>query len=245
MRVFIIIALMVATSYGQTIHKFGHAPKFSAAAGEVTIWDAADSDSASLNYTYDWPTGAGISNIVSSSTSDVTTITIEGLDANTNMLTQSVVLNGATPVALTQPMHRVFRAYNSGSTNLVGNITIYSGANVYGLVGAASQQTEMALYTVPLNFKAKMKGMYFSIARGIGTAADYDLFLYKREAGGVFRLQHRATIDEAINGQYLIKFEKPLEFAEGTDIELRATTTGADRSIAAGFEIELEKIRYY
>lgn len=68
-----------------------------------------------------------IDTIVSTNAGDTQNVKIEGHTISGGLLTfsvQTVTLNGTTPVTLTTPLARCTRAYNDGSTNFAGDITI-------------------------------------------------------------------------------------------------------------------------
>jgi hypothetical protein len=238
---------------GQTfIHKFGNAPSFATGNGIVTIWDAADG-SGSAQYQYNYSSTADIDSISSSNAGDTQDIEIQGLDANYNLVTQTVTLNGQTTVILPTPLIRVFRMFNDNSTTLAGNVFLYTNgtattggvpnvtANIRAGIEVPNNQTLMAIYTVPAGKTAYMRDWYAATAAG-NKSATYKVILKARNFGKVFRTKHVSSISDVAVNTYQHKYEEPEVFAEKTDIEmtvelLSTGVTGA--SISAGFDLVL------
>lgn len=112
-----------------------------------------------------WPsfvTGNDITSLISTSTNDAETITLEGHTVSggvTTFVVQSKALNGQTAVALDTPLFRVTRMYNASTTNLEGNVAAYEGgattggkpdtdSTVHALITAGEQQTQKASTTI-------------------------------------------------------------------------------------------------
>lgn len=109
------------------------------------------------------PTSAGVATVVSDSAEDdldeatppgtgVYTIVVEGLDANFLEVSETVTMQGTTPVNTTQTFRRINRAYcvddGTGLSN-AGNITISVGGNTQAYIEANEGQTHLAMGTVP------------------------------------------------------------------------------------------------
>jgi hypothetical protein len=233
------------------IHKFGNAPDFDFADNPVTVWDGAnDADVNVMQYVYS--TTNAIDSISSSSTSDVIAIEIQGLDADLNIVVQTNTLAGQTRVALTTPLYRVFRCRNIGATSIVGHFYCYENtalsagtpvdtSMIRAAIDDGNNQTEMAVYTIPMGKTGYMRDWYASIAGGNKTS-NYIMELYARPPGQVFQLKHKWAIADNGTSMFQHKFEEPEVFTEGTDIELRVSATAANvtaSSISAGFDIVL------
>jgi hypothetical protein len=107
------------------------------------------------------PTAASVLSLVSDSTADVATsgtggwtVTIEGLDVNYVEISETLSLNGTTPVAGSLSFFRVNRAFvitaGSGEVN-AGNLSVSISGAVQGYVEATEGQSHQVLYTVPAN----------------------------------------------------------------------------------------------
>ena len=203
--------------------KFG----YSTAAGTTieTIWD----HTGLYVYHLDYGASAKAIDIVSSSASDTAvTITVQGLDADGVLQTVTKTLTGTTAVTTTETWSRVFRAYNSSSTNLVGAVTITETAEVAKIlakVSASDQQTLMAVYTIPLGYT----GYLFQGTANIGSGKEAVITYTTRANGGVFRTQEKLPIYQAI-----IEASRPFQRIPAlTDIEVRAAATQTGNVIGA------------
>lgn len=234
------------------VHKFGNAYDFDQADTEVTVWDGADDGTAWENMRYDYSTTAAIDSISSSSTNDTLAILVQGLDANTNLVTQTVTLNGQTRVALSTNLWRVFRAYNDNGTLAVGHVVIYENtaltagvptdkSKIRAIIHPEAQQTEMAIYTVPAGKTAYLRQGYAGTA-GASKTSNYIVRFYARQPGGVFRLQNRASLSDTGTSFFVRPYVDPPGFPAGTDLEVTVEMTasgGTAAAIAAGFDLVL------
>ena len=121
--------------------------------GFESIWEGSNA--------YPWPTAAATLSVVSASANDASggtgarTVEIQGLDSSWNLLTETITMNGLTPVVTTGSFLRVFRARVVTAGSLKSNaaeITMSSGGTTlayitYDTIGMG--QTLMALYTIP------------------------------------------------------------------------------------------------
>jgi len=224
------------------IAKFGRNTSVASGVQEV-IWDQSDA-----SYTY--MTSASTLYISSSNNGDDQTYEVQGLDANWGIQIVDVTLNGQTPVALSEAWIRVFRAKNLNGTNSSGDVYIADDNTVSGGVPTVAttikakvligtNQTNMAIYTIPANHKGYLADWYASLLRASGTAAlaaDCDLF--RRSEGGVFRSTHPIGIQNTGQGIHHYAWPYPLELAAKTDIEVPAQPT-ASADVSAGFTVLL------
>ena len=210
------------------IDKFGYLP--TATTSFKTVWDGDN--------VYTYPSSATTMNVVSSvgATDDAIQITIEGLDSDYNVITETVTLGGdsAGGTATTQEFLRVYRAYVANGTSVTGNITIQQDGVVYAKIQPAYQQTLMAVYTIPKGKIGYLVSGNISVEKNQPVVAQ----LMARRVGGVLRAQ---GIVSTFGVPFQRKWELPPVLPEKTDIEIRAKA-GATTSIAAGFEILLEKL---
>ena len=134
------------------VSKFGYNPT-TGSGGFESIWEGSNA--------YPWPTSAQTLSVVSASANDASggtgarTLEIQGLDSSWNVLTETITMNGTTPVVTTRSFLRVFRARVVTAGTLGTNaaqITISGGGTAlayisYDTIGMG--QTLMAVYTVP------------------------------------------------------------------------------------------------
>ena len=213
------------------VHKFG-ANTAPANGQEETVWDGSN--------LYPWSTwDAGADNVyLKSSVSGDTGITvfIQGLDENYALQSEVVTLDGTdstTAVASQNTYTRLFRMYNTSSTDATGDISAHyaSGSGtVVAQINVSQGQTLMAVYTVPAGHCALLCEYDFS-----GSAhAPITSRLMVRPFGNVFRNQHQAA---TYGGQYHKEFKVPLKITEKSDIDIRVTSGTGASNIASTFEL--------
>lgn len=208
------------------LFKFGYNPAISNS--EETIWDAGG--------LYAYPSSAVVMTATSASgaTDSGVVVTIQGLDADYLEVSEEVTLDGSGTATTTQTFFRVYRAFVSGSTAPVGNITITNTAVTYAQITAGENQTLMGVFTVPAG-----KTLYINqgtATHGTGTSGGVFMtvrFLL-RQNGGVFRT---AVKIDVVESELLFPFAYPLKIEEKTDVEVRAVCNKAqDNAISATFE---------
>ena len=141
-----------------------------------TIWDGGG--------LYTYLTSAGVLTVTSSDNDDAAsgtgarTVTIEGLDANYNQVSETLTVGGS---AGSVEFFRVFRAFvaTSGSSGTnEGTISIAQGATTLAQIrvagGTGLSQTFMAIYTVPADYTGYIYQWDLSTAK-----SDGDVFLEK------------------------------------------------------------------
>jgi len=238
-----------------TVQKFGNAPDFDTDDGQITVWDGA-SDSPDIDVMqYVYSVTADIDSVISSDTGDLQDVEIQGLGASSNLVVQTVTLNGQTRVALATNLYRVFRVKNVGTSNFTGDVSCYvtnaptSGgiptdtSLIRAHVQDGNNQTEMAIYTVPADKEVVIHGLYWYSA-GANKSSTYVCTLWARPPGGVFQLKWKGAFNDDIQSGLFHPFKTGLYFDEGTDIELRvesiASPAIAGAAISGGFEIEMK-----
>ena len=203
-----------------------------------TIWDGGG--------LYTYLTSAGVLTVTSSDNDDAAsgtgarTVTVEGLDANYNQVSETLTVGGS---AGSVEFFRVFRAFvaTSGSSGTnEGTISISQGATTLAqirTVGSPTStglgQTFMAIYTVPAEYTGYIYQWDLSTAK-----SDGDVFLVKRghNDNGTWRSQDvMHTNQNSIERNY--KF--PLKIEEKSDIEVRAYSAINNMKCAATFCILL------
>jgi hypothetical protein len=208
------------------IDKFGYLP--TATTSYKTIWDGDN--------VYTYPSAATTMNVVSSAgaTDNGIAITIQGLDADYNQVTETVTLgdDSAGGTATTTEFLRVFRAFVANGTNITGNVTIQQDSVVYAKIFAEMQQTLMAVYTIPAGKRGYLVAANISVEKNQPVIAK----LMVRKPGNVLRVQ---GIVSTFGVPFQRVWQLPPVIDEKSDIEIRAKA-GATTSIAAGFEIVLE-----
>lgn len=237
------------------VHKFGNAPDFDTSDGDVTIWGAAEDGAAWELMQYIYSTAADIDSISSSNGADNQEITIQGLDTNYELVSQTITLAGQARVPLSTNLIRVFRAFNNSSTAFAGHVIIYENTTLAGgipvdntkirlVIDPIHQQTLMAVYTIPAGYTGYMRDWYAATA-GASKNSNYSITLRAREFGKVFRTKHFSALSDNGTSAYIHKYEEPEIFHEKTDIEMRAAALAVGAtgvSISAGFDIVLVEL---
>jgi len=199
--------------------------------------------------TYTYPATATVMKISSSSASDTSagtgarTISIAGLDANYNEISETVILNGQTEVNTVNSYLRISRMFvataGSGATAVgtiyagTGTVTAGVPANIFGMIAINANQTQMAFWTVPAGYTLYLMGVFYT--SGNATANAWTNFqLIQRPLGGVFRQQ--SSTRTAGSGDFVLDFHTPISFAEKTDIEIRAVASAGASNVSAEFE---------
>jgi hypothetical protein len=123
---------------------------------QIPLWENASA--------YTFPGSAVVMTLASSSASDTAVkILISGLDANYNMISETVTLNGTTGVNTTNSYLRI----NSLITtlgNAVGTVTAKNGGTTYAQINIGFGRSLMSIYTVP-------NGYDFYLARVAGNSS--------------------------------------------------------------------------
>lgn len=135
-----------------------------------------------------FPSERELVEVVSSSANDTAagtgcrTVFISGLDSNFEIQTETVTLNGTTPVDSVGTYARLNRAYcvTSGSGNKnAGDITIRhttTTANVFAQIIAGDGQTEVGCYTVPAGYTGYLKHYRYSMFDSTANRATISFF---------------------------------------------------------------------
>ena len=199
--------------------------------------------------TYAYPASATVMKISSSSANDAAagtgarTISISGLDANYNEISETVTLNGQTEVNTVNSYLRIFNMFvvtaGSGATAAgtiyAGTGTVTSGvpATVYATIVITANQTQMAFWTVPAGYTLYLNGVYYSSANSTANASTNFQFT-ERPLNGVFVIQSSTRTPG--NGDFVLDLHTPLAFPEKTDIEIRAVASAGSSNVSAEFE---------
>jgi hypothetical protein len=223
----------------KTLFKFGNNSDINGTL--ETIW--------SQGGIYAYPAAATVMKVSSSDANDdaagtgARTVTVSGLDANYNEVSETVELDGQTEVLTTTQFIRVNRAFvvtagsggTAAGTIYVGTGTVTAGvpATIYAVITLGDNQTTMAVWTVPAGYTLYITGGTFSAASN--NAAQYVLGEFViRPFGGVFRLAADITVNSNV---FRYDWEVPLAIPEKTDIEARAIAlSGTNFYVTASFE---------
>ena len=231
-------------AYHYSIYKFGNNP--AVANSLATIWQQGG--------LYSYLSAATVLKVSSSSTDDTSagtgarTVELFGLDGDYNEISEVVTLNGQTEVNSTQSYLRInrmiVRSGGSGGANAgviyagTGTVTTGVPANIYATInGDGSNQTLMALWTVPAGYTAYL--MQYDVSNGTtsNTPAVCKLSLVARPFGEVFQIKDVKSLTTGMHIENTLIV--PVKFTEKTDIEARAisSSNSVTFDISAAFEI--------
>jgi hypothetical protein len=219
------------------LHKFG----FNAAVGnaEEIIWTAGN------GYTY--LTTAEKLKVSSDGVEDdvggdgALTVTLEGLDSNWDLISDTVIMTGAVAVETNVAFLRVFRAYVAtagvSETN-EGLISINDNADLVTMaeIAIGRGQTQMAMWTVPADHELFLYQLNAAESANKKTI----IRLYAKDnavANSAWRLQDETVVNL---GDSTRIYKIPLKFTEKTDIEIRGVAANPSGIVNAGFQAYYE-----
>jgi len=175
------------------------------------------------------------------------TVVVQGLDANYNEVTETVTLNGQTPVTMTASLLRVnyvlVGTTGSGNTAAgdiyIGTGTVTAGvpATAYDIIKFDYNNTTTGSYTVPAGYTAYVSQGLFSAGQSTGSSPVQGRLLTR----GVDNIRRTAAITTVNNGVANYVFEYPLAIPEKTTVEATAVGTANNNSVSSMFILLLVK----
>ena len=186
-------------------------------------------------------TAAAVVEAVSSSAADdagtpgtgARTIKISGLDANWNEISETIALDGTTPVVTTLEFLRVnFAEVMTAGTGLTnaGDITLRNAGagNTQRFIPTGRGYTEAAIYSVPAGHTFLLDGWYVTARDAAGTSsADIDVRVRHNANNGAEHVEWSIVVDKTFAPSFMI----PHPFPEKSDIEFRVTAVGANNTV--------------
>ena len=193
---------------------------------------------------YPWMTGATSLEILSASAADAAagtgarSVVIVGLNAAYAVVTQTVTLNGVTPVAIPTSLFRINNAYiisaGSGQVN-AGDITIRdAGAGTTRAVLPLGFGTvRQSQYTVPAGFTLALSSLSYGIVRP-DSSRDVAVSGYVGfPTLGIYQIYAEISIG---SNPFGINLLAPFPIGEKTDFGLRCTSVSATNTqLSAGW----------
>jgi hypothetical protein len=217
------------------VNKFGQSPAIGA--GE-DIWDGGDA--------YVWPSSAAAPAMVSTDADDnssggatgAKSVTIEGVDASYNYQTETRATHatdGTISVSFTNSFLRVFHAYvataGSSLTN-EGNITISIGAADGAMILASNGRSQMAVYTVPVDYRYAHLPSWYADVQG-GGAGVMDLQLQFKEFGGAWQVLDTMSLAGDSYPSMLKNYPLWYQIAARADVRVRVAAISSGTPVAA------------
>ena len=224
------------------VHKFGHNLAIDTDSDPETIW--------SVGGLYVFPSSADTLKIISNDVDDngtgttgALTIKVQGLDANYDAIEEDFTLNGQTAVTSNKEFLRVNRAFvtSAGSSEYnEGVITINNSDDTLTLatIPAEHGQTQMAVYTIPRNYKGYLTSFSGAIKKATPSTAIILEMIFRENS--VKRVKQNIAIDTTGSTSFVKHFKCPLSIEEKTDIYVNAKEVSANNSgVFSNFSIIL------
>jgi len=213
------------------VHKFGFNPLVNEL--EETIWDVGG--------IYAYPSSAAKMTATSTdgANDEDVQVTIQGLDADYNPLSETVALDG-TGVGETNGFFlRVFRAFIEGSQQPSGTVNITNSSTTYARISLGENQTLMTVWTVPAGYTA------YLLQKDVTCLTEANnkfgtIRLITRKPGGVFRTHDKFAVH---NAHTEISYSIPLPLAEKTDIEVRAIGSSSNSALHVSAALDIVYIK--
>lgn len=191
-----------------TVNIYGYQP--AVATAFIPVWENA------TDYTY--PVVATKMHLAGTA-GDTATILIVGLDANYVQISETLALNGATPVTTVNTYLRIngMQVATGSATNPSGVVTLkdLTDTTIYAQINAGVGRTQAAIYTVPAGYT------FFLSRIDVNTSLNGNNFATYRNKtvspNGVVQLTQQAPF--AIN--YHTQRVMPRPFLQKTDIQLQ------------------------
>jgi hypothetical protein len=212
---------------------YGHTPiqifGFSTTVGSTAqgpLWEGLTSSGG----TYAYPSSASQLTLVSSSASDTTALSvqIQGLDANFNILNETIALNGTTPVTTVNSFFRINAMVITNGTN-VGTITAKIGSTLYAQINPTIGSTQMSIYTVPAGYDFYLYYVQGDANIGFTSSAYLTFQEYNKEnLTGHVNILNQSTFVQT----FQFPFACPVKHAEKTDIQFQVKASTGTNTIA-------------
>lgn len=224
-------------SYHSVVNIFGYQPALTAIAAPTTapiaVWENAAA--------YVFPTSASTMTLATTQSADAgLTITINGLDLNYNIISESITFTsgnytGATTVKSYLRINNMFVSSDvtSPGTLNTGLITLKSGGVTYAQIAIGSGKSQMSIYTVPNNytFSLNRANVFTSQAYTVAGSSLYRVFSVNNTTGAAF-----AVLQTPFVGTFAVNRQYPFSYDGKTDLQWQVGTNVT--SIAAGVNIE-------
>ncbi len=183
---------------------------------------------------YVFPTIAQVMNLVSANNADTATIFINGLDANRNIQTESLVLNGTTVVPTVNSYLRInsISVSTGSSTNPAGVVTLKNtngtpNTITYAQINAGVGKSQMSVYSVPNGYTFYLNRIdAFSSFNGNNA----NFINYRNQntlSSGVIQYVAQA----AFGPSYRIQRNAPLPMGINADIQFQLGTSASTAAV--------------
>ena len=177
---------------------------------------------------YVYPGSAVVMSLVSTA-ADTAVITVNGLDASYNVISENVTLNGTTPVTTTNLFFRI-NNMKTYSGNATGTVTLSNGGTTYAKITAGNGDTQMSIFTVPAGYTFYQTYYQADTNTSVtsGAYAKLRTYLVDNAAGGVIH----ALSQTAFVQNMTVPLQFPLAFGEKSDIQYQLLGAGGAGAVA-------------
>jgi len=187
----------------------------------IAVWENATA--------YTFPSSA-VTMTVTGTNSDTAQIAINGLDANYNPISETVILNGSTGVTTTNQYFRI-NSINVVSGTPAATVTVTNGGTTYAKILSGAGRSQMSIYTVPAGctFLLNRIGVF---SNDLSSGTIQNLFQSKTTLNNVtFSIAQVPFIDTVtVNRQY------PLAYQATSDIQFQCSTNSGTSAFAVYVE---------
>jgi len=199
-------------SYHSLVNIFGYQAAVTTA-GPYPVWENVSA------YTY--PVAATTMLLSSASASDINvSVLINGLDANFNPISESLLLtNGTTGVSTTKQYLRINSMFvNGGFTDPVGVLSLTNAGKTvtYAKINVGVNRTQMAIYTVPAGYTFYLNRVdaFVNEAGGGNNYSTYQVYTKNNVTG-----QNYILLTTPFIGRYEARRVVPFPYTEKVDIQ--------------------------
>ena len=194
----------------------------------VPVWEG--------NTSYTFPSSAIQMHLVSSvnTGADATSlITINGLDANYNQISETIKLNGTTAVTTVKSYFRI-NSMSVASGAPTGNITLKdtSDTTLYAEIAAGNGRTLMGIYTVPAGYTFYLSRIDINTSLNANPAGFATYQNYQTNSAGVSSV----TVVAPFTNNYHTQRVMPRLVSEKTDIQLQAKVSTGTAALTVSQE---------
>lgn len=163
---------------------------------------------------------------------------IEGL-GSWGLITETVVLNGTTPVNLQKDYNRQFRGSITGPGDATGTITcrIQGGGTTAMVIMNGDNQTQQSMFAIPEGYTGLFVKGYVAISRG--GQGDTAAFTWRaRPYCGVFQVKGEVEVNNSGSSWWQYDYGVPLLVPERTDLLIRCEEVGVNNTgVVAGIDM--------
>ena len=175
-------------------------------------------------------------------------IQVQGLDVDWNLTLQTINLDAAdssTLTGLTTPLRRVFRVYSEQSATLGAQVNVVNSGDteLFAVVAAGINQTQMAIYTVPSGYTAYMTNYYGAYVPTTTPprnpqSTTFSIITNDNENDYFRRLRHESSTSQG-NSHFQHFFKPYYKFNQLVDIHIETVCQSNAGVVNGGFDLIL------